>query len=218
MRHLLLFLSVLFCAVPRGYAQESSSFLFGDYQDAVIYLKNGRQVHNKMNYNLVSEKFYFIDEQDGQQVKILANADEVNIIKFGNQVFYPEKSAGIEILSSEPLFYVQYKGTARDKPKAAGYGGTSSVSSSTTYSMVGSNSGRLTAAYDPGQLELGKRYNVYWVEKKGKKKEIRNMKQFLKLNSPQREDLERYIKENKVKFDDAQQMLGLCMYADSLKK
>lgn len=218
MRHLLLFLSVLFCAVSGGYAQESSSFLFGDYQDAVIYMKNGRQVHNKMNYNLVSERFYFIDEQDGQQVKILANADEVNIIKFGDRVFYPEKSAGIEILSSEPLFYVQYKGTARDKPKPAGYGGTSSVSSSTTYSMVGSNSGRLTATYDPGKLELGKRYNVYWVEKKGKKKEIRNMKQFLKLNSPQREKLERYIQENKVKFDDAQQMLGLYVYADSLKK
>lgn len=218
MRQLLLFLSVLFCAVSEGYAQsgENSSFLFDDYQEATVYLKNGRQVRNKMNYNLVSEKFYFIDERDGQQVKILSNVDEVNIIKFGERTFYPEKGAGVEILSSEPPFYVQYKGTARDKPKAAGYGGTSSVSNTTTYSMVGSNSGRMTAVYDPGRLELGRRYNVYWVEKKGKKKEIRNMKQFLKLNSDYREDLERYIKENGVKFDDAQQMLNLYIYADSL--
>ena len=82
MRQLLLFLSVLFCAVSEGYAQsgENSSFLFGDYQEATVYLKNGRQVRNKMNYNLVSEKFYFIDERDGQQVKILSNVDEVNFI------------------------------------------------------------------------------------------------------------------------------------------
>ena len=44
------------------------------------------------------------------------------------------------------------------------------------------------------------------------------MKQFLKLNSDYREDLERYIKENGVKFDDAQQMLILYIYADSLTK
>ena len=32
------------------------------------------------------KKFYFIDEQDGDQAKVLSNADEVNIIKFGARV------------------------------------------------------------------------------------------------------------------------------------
>ena len=60
MRHLLLSLSCLFGIVS------------GD-------------IH-KRNYHLPSEKFYFIDEQDGDQAKVLSNADEVNIIKFGARV------------------------------------------------------------------------------------------------------------------------------------
>ena len=34
----------------------------------------------------------------------------------------------------------------------------------------------------------------------------------------EKEELEKYIKENNVCFDDAQQMLKLCIYADSLLK
>ena len=215
MRHLLLSLSCLFGIVSGGYSQtELSPFLFDTYQDAIVYMRNGMEIRGKMNYHLPSEKFYFIDEQYGNQAKILSNADEVNIIKFGARVFYPEQDGGVEILSSEPSFYVQYKVTVRDKPKSVGYGGTSSLGNVKTYS---SNSTGFSPDA-PVKLEVGSRYNVYWVEKKGKKKEVRNMKQFLKLNSTHKEELEKYIKENNVCFDDAQQMLKLCIYADSLLK
>ena len=195
MRHLLLSLSCLFGIVSGGYSQtELSPFLFDTYQDAIVYMRNGMEIRGKMNYHLPSEKFYFIDEQDGNQAKILSNADEVNIIKFGARVFYPEQDGGVEILSSEPSFYVQYNVKTYS-------------SNSTGFSPDA-----------PVKLEVGSRYNVYWVEKKGKKKEVRNMKQFLKLNSTHKEELEKYIKENNVCFDDAQQMLKLCIYADSLLK
>lgn len=219
MRNFLLLLSILCCAVSGVYAQtkEGNPFLFDDYQDAVVIMRNGMQVKGKMNYNLLSEKFYFVDDKDENKAKILANVEEVNIIKFGDRVFFPEKGAGVEILSSEPLLYVQYKGSARDKPKAGGYGGVSAVSNTQTYSISGST-GNVSATSDGVQLELGNRYNVYWVEKKGKKKEIRNMKQYLKLNSAHKAELEKYIKENGVKFEDVQQMLKLCLYADSLSK
>lgn len=219
MRKFLLLLSIVCCAVSGGYAQteEGSSFLFDEYQDAVIIMRNGMQVAGKMNYHLLSEKFYFLDDKDEMKAKILSNADEVNIIKFGDRIFFPEKDAGVEILSSEPLLYVQYKGSARDKPKAGGYGGVSAVSNIKTYS-VGNTSGNISVVPNGIELELGKRYNVYWIERKGKKKEIRNMKQFLKLNSAHKDELEKYIKEKEVDFSDARQMLELCLYADSISK
>lgn len=70
MRHLLLSLSCLFGIVSGGYSQtELSPFLFDTYQDAIVYMRNGMEIRGKMNYHLPSEKFYFIDEQDGNQAK-----------------------------------------------------------------------------------------------------------------------------------------------------
>ena len=62
---------------------------------------------------------------------------------------------------------------------------------------------------------MGQRYNVYKIGKK--LKEVRNMKQFLKLYSKQKELLQTYIDENDIHFDNALEMLQLVKYAHSLK-
>ena len=72
--------------------------------------------------------------------------------------------------------------------------------------------------FESEKLLLGNHYNIYWIEKDGKKKEFANFKKLLKIYSARKEELERYIKENNVKFDDAQQVLKLCVYAESLGK
>ena len=41
--------------------KESSPYLFNDFQEATVYFKDGSQYHEKMNYNLLVDKFYFID-------------------------------------------------------------------------------------------------------------------------------------------------------------
>jgi len=214
-----LFTSFLFCCVAlTSWAQTdsvSSPFLFKDLQDVAVHLKDGRVFHEKMNYNLLVEKFYFVDRADGQ-TKVLSNPETINVIKFGSRTFYPENGAGIEILSTDPALYVQYKGRISKEPAIAGYG-TSQLASIKTYKGMDSQGGQ-SFAYEPDKMLVDSHYNIYWIEKDGNKKEFINFKKLLKIYSEHKKELELYIKENNVKFDDSQQVLKLCVYAESLGK
>ena len=48
-------------------------------------------------------------------------------------------------------------------------------------------------------------------------KQFRNFKQFAKIYSKHRAEIEKYIGENKVNFENVDQIVKLCSYADSLK-
>lgn len=60
--------------------------------------------YSQMELSPSERKIYFIDEQDGNQAKVLSNADEVNIIKFGARAFYPEQDGGVEIVVLPPFY------------------------------------------------------------------------------------------------------------------
>lgn len=106
------------CTVCMLYAQDknTSSFLFDDFQEAVVYFKNGSQFREKMNYNILANKFYFVDRVDNK-VKALSNPQDIQVIKFSNRVFYTEGNNGIEILPTNPVLYVHTKGICAKKPQ-----------------------------------------------------------------------------------------------------
>lgn len=215
MKHFLIlffFLGTL-CTV---YSQdrERSPYLFENFENAVVFFKDGSQYHEKMNYNLLVDKFFFIDRADNK-VKVLSNPQDVHIIKFGNRTFYTEGSSGIEILPISPVLYVQYKGNMRKEASKGAYGMPSETTSARTYAGINANNGQ-RYNFDPEKMILSSRYNIYWIEYKGKKKAFKNFKQFLKLYPKKQEELQRFIKENKVNFNDVQQISRLCIHAGSL--
>ncbi|WP_300699153.1 hypothetical protein [Bacteroides sp.] len=210
----LLFSLIFFVISANAQSKAGSPYLFEDFQDVTVFFKDGSQYHEKMNYNLLTEKYYFIDRVD-KKVKVLSNPQDVQIIKFGNRVFYTDGEKGIEILPTNPVLYVQYKGNMRKEASKGAYGQTSETSSIRTYGgTYGSRGERID--FDAEKLILGSRYNIYWIEWKGKKKPFKNFKQFLKLYSKHEEELRDFIKENGVDFNDVQQMSRLCIHAGSL--
>ncbi len=194
-------------------AQEEtiSPFLFDEYKEATVFM-GMNQVRGKMNFYMPTGEFLYIDESDNNRVKILAEPEKVSMIRFGSRIFLPSVKRGVEVLSSEPTFYVQYNASIRDKGKIVGYGGTSLIGNVKSYSVNNSGTGYVS---DPVKLVVGQLYKVYYIGKK--QKEIRNMKQLLKYYSKHQEELESYIKEKGIHFDDALQMLQLVQYAHSLK-
>lgn len=206
----LFYLLGLICAV-HAQGKEDSPYLFPEFQNAVVYFKDGSQYHEKMNYNLLVDKFFFIDRADNK-VKVLSNPQDVQIIKFGNRIFYTEGDYGIEILPTSPVLYVQYKGNMRKEASKGAYGTAAETSSVRTYGGTNANYGQ-RYDFDPEKLILGSRYNIYWIEHKGKKKPFKNFKQFLKLYPKQQKELELFIKENNVDFNNVQQISSLCIHA-----
>lgn len=217
MRKLLFCLSLMCGLAMPALAQEEeesiSPFLFEDYTDAIVFFKNNAQVKGKLNFYIPTGEYFFIDTADGNQIKSLGDLDQINMIRFGKRIFLPSHKGGVEVLSADPLFYVQYKAVIRDQGRTVGFGGTSSLGSVKSYS---SNSAGDAYVSDPLKFEVGHLYNIYYIGKK--QKEISSMKQFLKFYSDHKEALEKYIDENDIKFDNALQMMQLVQYAHSLTK
>lgn len=215
MKKLVFIIASLYQSLLSIQAQETetrSPFLFDEYKEGIVVLENRTQVNGKLNLYLPTGDFFFIDASDGNKEKVMAKPEEVALIRFGSRVFVPSREGGMEVLSTEPLFYVLYRARLRDKGKNTAYGGTSTLANIKSYSANNSGTGVVS---DPIKLEVGQRYNVYKIGKK--LKEVRSMKQFLKLYSKQKELIQTYIDENNIHFDNALEMLQLVKYAHSLK-
>ena len=204
------------CVVAGSYAQEEekiSSYLFNEFQEVTVFFKNGGQSKEKMNYNFLSEKFYFIDPAG--EIKVLSNPQDVIVIRFGERVFYPEANGGVEILPVTPVLYVQYKAHIRQEAAKGAYGMSSETTSIRTFGAADMGNG-MRFDFDPQKLYVGRRYNIYWIEKNGKKKPFKNFKQFVKLYPKHKEALEEFIKENKLDFNNIDQIKMLLIHAEGL--
>lgn len=208
-------LLIVFAWVKTSFAQEvdPALFLFDDYTEGTVLMKNGAKSKGKLNFYLPKGEFFYIDDQDGNKVKALANSDDVYLIEIGSRRFFPSEHGGLEILSPDPAFYVRHCITFQQKEKTVGFGGTSTLGQVKTYS--GNSAGDAFTSI-PIDIKPGNRYNIYWVEHKGKQKEVRNMKQFIKLFSKQKAQLQEYIDAKNVDFNDATAMLSLFRYACQL--
>lgn len=192
--------------------KNNSPYLFDEFQDATVYLKDGMHTKGKMNYDLVSEVFCFIDKNG--DILNLAAPEGIAAIEIGKRIFYPEKRGGFEIISHTPAVYVQYKVKARAESPKGAYGGGTETSSVRSYSFLQSNSTTYTLARP--DVKIVDRYNIYWVEKDGKKKQFKSFKQLLKLYPKQSQQLNEYIKAHNIDFNDPAMIVKLCAYADSL--
>lgn len=220
MNRIYLFLTIISFACLSASAQSKgeSPYLFDEFQNATMHPKAGAFYQAKVNYNLAVGEFYFIDRMDGSAKKI-SSLQDIQTIKVGERVFHLDEKGVIEVLPTTPTLYVQYKGKVSTSGRTVGYGLQTETSSVDRYGGYSSDGGRvhLTDVNPENQL-LSKRYNIYWVEKSGKKKAFKNLKQFVKIYSPYQYELQQYIEENHVNINDVQQISDLCTYVGTLQK
>ena len=209
MRRIFIFIAFALCSLWQLRAQaDTASFLFDKYEDAQVLLRAGGELKSKMNYSIVVNKFYFIDPQD-KQVKELANPGDILLIKIAGRTFYPESNgAGIEMLPTKPVVYVQYKATARKEAPMGAYGTRSETTAVQSYGTITSNG--QSYKLEGEKIIVSNRHHVYWVEKDDKMKQFRNFKQLAKIYSKHRAEVEKYIEDNKVNFEDVDQSVNLC--------
>lgn len=188
-----------------------SDFLFSDYQDALIFYKDGRQFTAPVNFNLQAGHFLFVDAKDGK-AKQFASPEKVAFLKIDSRDFVMGEGEAIEILQVDPYFQVAYSGNLRQAPKNTTYGGTTQTAAVDAY--VGySGSGVLSSqrlAANKIVVGINKRYGI----KNGEKvKWFNNIKTFLKIiPKEQRGEVLKYIEMNNVDFENIQQVHDLYKY------
>lgn len=190
-----------------------SPYLFEKFMPANVYFKDGSRYRETMNYNLLTNKFCFLDKRSNK-IQEVTNPEDILNVKINGRVFYQENNYAIEVLPTNPPLFVQYKVHIRKEADRGGYGSTSETTAVRTYAGVNADGMR----YDFGteNLIVGKRYQHYWLEKSGKRKSFKNFKQFLKIYPKHKEGLEQFIKENQLDFDNVEHIRILCLHAESL--
>ncbi len=205
---LMLFVKVLFSQ------ENKSQFLFLEYRDATIHFRTELQSIEKVNYNLVENKLYFIDRSD-KQIKIASGIDNIASIQIGDKSYVIDEKGLKEILSTNPvLILVQYKARSISKPAQVGYGGTSSVASVSTYSDY--RSGGQQTILKNQDIEVSNIYNCYWIEKNNKKYKFENKDQFLKIYAKRKDYIRQYLQDSKVDFDKKSDIVKLVRFAEGL--
>jgi len=210
---------VFFALSVKGYSQSTSSgetpqFLFNDFSDGIIRMKNGSIQKTVLNYNLVSEKVVY--QKDGNLFDLIG-LDLIDTVLINESVFIPVEGVFYEVLYVAPVsLFLQWKGSIIPPGKPAGYGGTSQVSNTKMLSSVELNSGYYN-------IKLPNDYTVnvekrYWLRSEGSMTSFINERQFLKLYPTHEEELKNFIKKNKIKFEKETDVVKIIAYINGLSK
>ena len=192
--------------------QKNAYYMFEEFQDAIVYFQGGIRSQAKVNYNLMDGIIYFIDQEDGL-VKIVTNVDKITVIKIGERNFITVKGGIQEVMPTTPPIYVQYRVKTKMKAQKGAYGTVTETSSITTYSGI--QDGK-SYGIQEREFEATGRYNMYWIEKNGKKIQFLDLKQFLKIYPKHKDALDSYIKSNSIDFNETNTIVALCLYAENL--
>lgn len=217
MKQFIIGIFILLLGAPGITAQEvdSTQFLFRNFENALIYYKDGRIFQVPINYNLLTGYFLFKDKNDNDQLKSFAEPKMVELIKIGERVFLPTEKGATEIIQVDPPFHVQYRGKIRNEEKLGAYGVRSATSAIATYSSIETDG--VSHRLQTEKEILAGVYQLYRIVVNKKKKSFSTEKQFLKIYPKRKDILKQYIDENKIDFHSVDQVLQLFNYAESLK-
>jgi hypothetical protein len=113
-------------------------YLFPDFNQCVISMKNGEKKTLTMNFNTITEKLVFYIDPDYFD---LMNSETIDTVYLNSCKFIPVGKSFYEVLISGPIaLFIQHKGDLLEKGAPVGYGGTSQLAKSvyvTTYSSDG---------------------------------------------------------------------------------
>lgn len=210
---------LLLIACPPLCAQAGDDFssmpqlLYPQFSASTILLKDGRTKKMLMNYNMVSGKMVFTESGN---IFDIQTPELIDTVFINNSKFVKSGSRFFELLLKAPVsLLLDYKAEIVPAGKPAGYGGTSQVSATTTLSGISDGSAYYNLKL-PSQYTL-KTERVYVLkDKDGNLSNFSTSRQFLKLFPDLESQLQDFIKQNKVRFDDSRSVARLAGYCNGL--
>lgn len=191
---------------------ELTHYIFPEFVDGVVLMKNGRKNEASINYNSLSEEMIF--EKNGIKLAFgKAETELVDTIFMEDRKFVTLNNKFVELLyQSKSNLYAEYRCKIQAPGKSVGFGGTSETAAVDNYSTIQGN-----ALYE---LELPEGYKsnpyiIYWLKKDGELKELINMRKLMNLYGEKKDLFKAYVNKHNVKFEEPQDIQGLVKYLES---
>jgi hypothetical protein len=189
-----------------------AQFLFPNFSNGKVLMRNGDMRELIMNYNSLTEKIVY--KQNDKYFDFI-NQDIADTIFIIDTKFISYSGILYQVLSSERIpCFVHYKGTLLPPGTPAGYGVNSQVSNTKLQTSFNTSSGTYN-------LELPKDYKVqidlvYSLIVNDMMLNFSNKREFLKIFPGKADLLNQFIKKNKIMFDNASDVENLAHYLNTI--
>ncbi len=172
----------------------SRHYVLPDFVEGSVLMKSGKTEDAVMNYNMVTEEMIF---EKGDKRLAMTNLEAIDTVYLGSLKFVPHEKIFYEVLIKDNIsLFKKNKCNLLQSGSPSGYGGTSETSATSSISiLVGSGS-----MY---KLELPKEYHVkdasqFLITKENSEFKLGTEKQFLKIFPQISNELDKYIKQNRL--------------------
>jgi hypothetical protein len=209
----LIFSLLVTSSYSQAKVKEVSHYLFPEFNQGIILMKNGTKNRALLNYNSLTEEMIFKDK--GNMLAVGEGELElVDTVFIKDRKFVTLNHKFVELLShSNYDLYAEHKCKLLPPGKPAGYGGTSETSAITSASSINSG-GRLYELKLPEDYEIIP-YTFYWLRKNGELYEFISMKQLMKIYDDKKDLGKDYVKKHDVKYENQHSMAELIQYLET---
>ncbi len=192
-------------------AQEDNVYIFDEFKNGKAVYKNGAVVYAKLNYDPLSQRMLFLSPSDNALLEIV-NPSDISYINIEGRMFEQIKGNLFyeRINYNNFIFYIQWRYKAVSEGKPSGYGTTSTTSAITSVSVI-NKEGR-TIPLNVSEKFNYKPDNFYYIKINNTQKRFSSPDSLAKLLKAHKEEIKKYIKENKLDFDNPEDIKSAVEY------
>lgn len=205
-----LFFSLFFVSLELQ-AQEDNLYIFDEFKNGKAVYKNGAVVYAKLNYDPLNQRMLFLSPSDNALLEIV-NPSDISYINIEGRMFEQIKGNLFyeRINYNNFIFYIQWRCKAVSEGKPSGYGMTSTTSAITSVSVI-NKEGR-TIPLNVSEKFNYKPDNFYYIKINNTHKRFSSPDSLAKLFKVHKEEIKKYIKENKLDFDNPEDIKSAVEY------
>ena len=189
---------------------QSPIYLFDDFTDGTVVLKNRSVVKTKFNLDIFHDKFLYMD---GDQIMEMTDFSNVSTVLIGDRTFIPQGNALYEVIELDPENNLLVKWHRKNNPmgKKGAYDQIAHASSTQSLDPnYHSPSVTKEAARDQMRTVSENRYGML---SNGKFRTFTDKRSFLKLFPDRKAELEAFINEQHLLFTEFDDVITIARYA-----
>lgn len=193
---------------------EPSHYLFPEFKQGVILMKDGQKNGALLNYNALTEEMIF--DKEGRKRAIAVNEIPlIDTVFIGDRKFLVTEDKFVEVIHHGAWdLYVEHKCKVEEPGKPAGYGGTSQTGAATSVSSLYSQ-GRVVYNLKLPDGYTVKPFPIYWLKKNSELIELKSMREIKQAYKDRKDLYKKYLKSNRVSYQDPESILQLIEYMEA---
>jgi len=215
--------TLMFCMVLCWGSQTlfsaESPFFNDEFKVGFVHFLDGETGSATLNYNLVTQEMQFLDHQNNNAILTLVRDPNISHIIIGNDIFVPVGRQGFAVvIQNGPVSLLRKTHLVREERQKGAFGTPTTTAAVDVVTQFDFNS---MAGLSTAPTQLAARpidflaINEYFLMK-NRVPHAATRRNFLRLYREVRPQLETFMRENNIDFQNEQNLRGLTMFANSL--